>query len=276
MRVFSIFLYLLVFVSISSLALFSHHAMEYIEMDSYTTAREREFVFHWHYDYIVDKKNDPQSDHYEITPGLSYGIIDRLMFDVHCHFAKFGASHLDEDYCDDHPDSPFLTDGPSPFIEAAAASFQYRVTEHNQIPIDLAIGVFGEIPTKRAKNLLGSERVYGGSLILSRGFGLHNNITTNFNYERDGDENIWSWAVGMKLVLSTVDDHAPAIGCEVIGDYEGHIGIMPGIYMNIMQNTIFKAGIFIGVSQYHKKSDVDFQEEREEDLRANVTVMTRW
>ena len=256
---------------------FSHHAMEFIEMESYSTARSGEFVFHCHYDYMVDDKNETQADHYEITPGLSYGIFDRLMIDIHTHFAKFGQSHLDNDNPTDlaeyQAQSP---DGPPPFIEAAAVALQFRVTEHDQLPIDIAVSPFFELPAGRAKNLLNSEDVIGGFLIISRNFGLHNNITANFSYERDGDENVYGWAAGAKFVLSTIDEHAPAIGIEVIGDYDGHFGIMPGIYANILQNTVFKAGIFIGLSQYRRKADQDFQEEKEEDLRANVTIMTRW
>ena len=256
---------------------FPHHAMEYIETESYSTARAGEFVFHWHYDYFVDDKHDPQSDHYEVTPGLSYGIFDRLMIDVHGHFAKFGASHIDNSnpivlagYEDQYPD------GPSPFIEAGAVAVQYRITEHNEFPIDLAISPFFELPTSRAESLLNSEKVYGGTIIISRNFGLHNNLTANFGYERDGDEDVYNWAIGAKFVLSTMDEHAPAFGVEVLGDYEGHVGIMPGIYANILQNTVFKAGIFIGLSQYRRKADHDFQKDKEEDIRANITVMTKW
>jgi hypothetical protein len=257
--------------------LYSHHAMEYIEMDSYSTAKSGEFVYHLHYDYMVDNKLDPQSDHYEITPGLSMGITNNLMFDIHCHFAKFGSSHLDNDDESKQAENMALyPDGPSPFIEAGALSLQYRIGESNQLPVDIAVSAFGEMPTKRAENLLNSEEVFGGSLILGKDFGLHNNITINLNYERDGDENIYAWALGTKFVLSKVDENAPAFGIEVLGDFEGHIGIMSGLYASIMQDTIFKTGIFIGLSQYIKKDDAGFQEEKEEDIRFNFTLMKRW
>ena len=57
----------------------AHHAMEYIEMESYTTAKRGEYVFHLHYDYMVDDEDDADLDHWELTPGLSYGLLDRLM-----------------------------------------------------------------------------------------------------------------------------------------------------------------------------------------------------
>ncbi len=265
--------FLMFFMNIS----FAHHAMEYIEIESYSTAKKGEFVFHWHYDYMVDNKNDPQGDHYEITPGLSYGIMDKLMVDIHGHFAKFGNSHLDNDdsvklakYQTEYPD------GPSPFIEAGAIALQYCVTDAGQLPVNIAISPFFEFPTNRAKELLNSQMVFGGSVIIGKNYGLHNNLTVNLSYERDGDEDVYGWGIGSKFVLSTVDEHAPAFGIEILGDYEGHIGILPGIYAGILQNTVLKAGIFIGLSQYMKKDDTGFQEEKEEDLRANVTVMTAW
>jgi hypothetical protein len=257
----------------------AHHAMEYIEMDSYSTAKASEFVFHLHYDYMVDDKNDPYADHWELTPGISYGIMDRLMFDFHCHFAKFGKSNLGEDYVEEHPSDPIVDSeaGMSPFIEALAFTLQFRVTDENQLPVDIAIAPFYEIPTKRAEEYLGSEPVYGGALILGRNFGMHNNITANFMYEREGSENSWGWALGTKFTLSLVDEHAPAFGVEIIGDFDGHLGIMPGLYVSINQNTVLKSGVFIGMSQYrNKEDDPDFMEDKEEDLRANITIMTRW
>ncbi len=276
-KVINTILCIIAYFALCAGSAFAHHAMEYIEMESYSTAKKGEFVFHWHYDYMVDDKNGPQADHYEITPGLSYGILNRLMIDIHGHFAKFGQSHLDNDdpaklaeYQNKYPN------GPSPFIEAGAIALQYRVTDMDQAPVNIAVSPFFELPTNRAKDLLNSQMVFGGSVIIEKNFGLHNNITANFSYERDGDEDVYGWALGTKFTLSTMDEHAPAFGLELFGDYEGRLGIMPGIYASVLQNTIFKAGIFIGLSQHMKKDDSDFQEEREEDLRTNVTIMTKW
>lgn len=257
----------------------AHHAMEFIEMESYSTTKAHEFVFHWHFDYMTDDRNDVQADHWEMTPGLSYGLLDRLMIDAHCHYAKFGNTHIDEEYAQNNPEDPVIKSGAGmpAFVEAAAFALQFRVTDYGQLPIDIAVSPFYEIPTNRAKKYLGSEQVYGGSLILGRNFGLHNNITANFSWEREGDENSWGWGLGIKFTLSMLDEHAPAFGVEVLGDYKGHTGIMPGIYAGINQNTVFKAGIFIGLSQYSgKKNDEDFMEDREEDFRTNITIMTRW
>ena len=106
----------------------AHHALEYIEMDSYSTAPKGWSVFHLHYDYFVDDEDNPRLDHWEITPGFSYGITDRLMIDFHTHFAKFGADHIVEDRM-----AEFEPDGPSPFLEAFAFAAQYRLTEDNLI-----------------------------------------------------------------------------------------------------------------------------------------------
>ncbi len=72
----------------------AHHAMEFIELESYNTAPQGAFVFHLHYDYLVDDRDQPKLDHWELTPGLSYGITNRLMVDIHSHFAKFGNDHV--------------------------------------------------------------------------------------------------------------------------------------------------------------------------------------
>ncbi len=71
---------ILLFLFFLKSPLLSHHAMEFIELESYNTASKGEVVFHLHFDYMVDDKNNPDLDHWEYTPGFSYGITNRLMF----------------------------------------------------------------------------------------------------------------------------------------------------------------------------------------------------
>ncbi|MCP4134403.1 MAG: hypothetical protein GY754_25750 [bacterium] len=241
-----------------SMPLHAHHAMEYIKMESYSTAKKGEFVAHLHYDYKVDNNKDPSLDHWEITPGISYGIIDRLMFDIHTHFAKFNQGHVAASEQAAYPD------GPSPFMEAIASSLQFRITDEGQLPVDIAAAATFELPLSRAKDLLGAEMVYGGAIIFGWSYGLHNNITANFTYEGEGGEHSFGWALGFKFVLSLDDEHAPACGIEILGDFKGALGIMPGLYIGITPNTTFKTGIGIGLHDY------------DDDLRAHVSLQRRW
>lgn len=241
----------------------AHHAMEYIEMESYSTAKHGEKVFHLHYDYMVDDSDDPTLDHWEFTPGLSYGITDRLMADIHTHFASFESGQVVEER-----QAEFEPNGPSPFMEAVAVGLQYRLTQGWPVNVGLA-GVW-EIPFGRAEELLGSEdHVYVGTLILSREFGEHGNVCANFHYEIEGDEDEWSWALGVKNPLSA-DPHGIAAGGELMGDFEGtRWSVLPGVYAPISETITLKTGIEIG------------QEKNEEDhwadtLRANVTMMYRF
>ena len=180
----------------ASLPAAGHHAMEYIEMESCGIGRGGEFVFHLHYDYMVDNACNPREDHWELTPGLSYGIIDRLMLDVHTHFAKFGPDLvLEEKRADYEPQ------GPSPMLEAMAVSLQYSLSDAWLLDIALAGAV--EVPFSDAERLLGSEDlVYQGVLILGRGFEDHSNVTVNVIYEKEGSENALSWARGVKRPIS--------------------------------------------------------------------------
>ncbi len=239
----------------------AHHAMEYIEMESYTTARRGESVLHLHYDYMVDDNDNPNLDHWEFTPGISYGILDSLMLDVHAHFAGFGLDHIV-----DEERNRFEPDGPSPFMEAAAASLQYRVVENRLLDIAL-VGTL-EVPFSRADELLGSEdNVYAGMLILGKDFGEHSNVTLNFAYEQEGDENDTTWALGMKTPISA-DPHGIAAGVELMGSFEDTVdnwSVLPGVYMPIGdENIILKSGLEFG------KSD------GANAMRANVTMMYRF
>lgn len=234
---------------------FAHHAMEYIELDSYSTARKGEFVFHLHYDYYVDDKNDPTQDHWEFTPGLSYGITDRLMADFHTHFAKFGVGHVVEE-----KKAEFEPFGPSPFMEAGAFCLQYRITEGWFI--NFAALLTYEFPYQRSKELLDGKEVYEGTLILSKDFGIHSNITLNLTYGRDGDEEVKSWGLGIKTPVSE-DPHGIAAGVEIIGNFDGNYSILPGVYAPLgVDNITFKTGLEFG-----KNLD---------SIRSNVTLMYRF
>jgi hypothetical protein len=242
-----------------------HHAMEYIEMESYSTARQGEFVFHLHYDYMVDNADNPGEDHWELTPGLSYGIADRLMVDVHTHFAKFGPDLVVEDVI--AADSLGKYDsGTSPMLEAIATSLQYRVTE--DWFLDIAVVGTVEVPFSKAEDLLGSDDlVYEGLLIAGLDFGEHSNITLNVAYEREGDDDAASWAVGAKMPISD-DPHGIAAGVEVMGQAEevgDNWSVLPGAYMPLgAPNVILKTGLEFGKGN------------GQDTRRANVTLIYRF
>ena len=240
---------------------YAHHAMEYIEMESYTTARHGEVVYHLHYDYMVDDADNPGLDHWELTPGFSYGIMDRLMFDIHTHFAKFGTDHVVP-----ARQADFGATGPSPFMEAVASSLQYRVTEG--LPVNVAVSATIERPFGRSEDVLGSEdNVYAGLLILGKDFEGHRNVTANLGYEKEGDEDGLSWGLGAKTPISP-ESHSIAAGIELMGSFEDagdNWSVMPGVYMPLgAQNITLKTGLELG------KSD------GADAMRANLTLMYRF
>ena len=239
----------------------AHHAMEYIEMESYTTARKGEVVYHLHYDHMVDDEDNPGLDHWELTPGFSYGIVDRLMFDIHTHFAKFGIDHVVA-----AKQADFGAAGPSPFMEAVASSLQYRATEG--MVVDVAVSGTLEVPFGRSEELLGSEdNVYAGLLILGKDFEGHRNVTANLGYEKEGAEDGFSWGLGAKTPLSQ-ETHSIAAGIELMGSFEDagdNWSILPGVYMPLgAQNITLKTGLEFG------KSD------GADAMRANLTLMYRF
>ncbi len=233
-KLFSIFSFILI-----STTLFSHHAMEYIEIESYNTPFKGEFVFHLHFDYMVENSMNPNLDHWEFTPGISFGITDRLMFDAHTHFAKFGKDHLIDSVSDN-----FGILGPSPFMEAAAFSLQYRLTKG--FPVNIAVAGLFEIPFSRSIELLDGKNVIEGILIINYEFAEHSNITANFKFGLDGDEKFSEWALGVRTPLSA-NPIGIAGGIEVMGDFSGDISVLAGIYFPLgSENIIFKTGLQFG------------------------------
>lgn len=220
----------------------AHHAMEFIETESYSTIPKGGLLFYLHYDYKADDKNDADVDRWEFTPGISYGITDRLMVDIHAHYAKFKNGHIVEERQEE-----FEPDGPPPFVEAASFTLQYRVTEGWWL--DVAVVGSIEVPFSRAKDLLDAEEVYSGALILSHTFPQHANITLNLIYSLEGGDDEWEYALGFKTPL-TRDPHSIAAGIEWVGgfdDFEDAWSVVPGIYMPIgSPDTVLKTGIQLG------------------------------
>lgn len=251
----------LIFASASTVL--AHHAMEYIEMESYSTAKRGEAVFHVHYDYMIDDADNPKADHWEYTPGIACGITDRLMFDVHTHFAKFGEEHIVEEEKDNYEGT-----GASPFLEAAAATLQYRLTE--DLPVDVGLSGTIEVPFSRAGVLLGSnDNVYEAMLILSRDFGTHANIAANLSYEQEGDDGSAGWALGIKTPISA-DPHGIAAGIEILGDFENRAwSILPGMYAPLGDGIVFKTGLEFGQEEGADGKTADTS-------RASVSLMYKF
>lgn len=238
-------------------AAWAHHAMEFIDTESFSTMRRGEYLFHLHYDYMSESKDDPRQDHWEFTPGMAYGISDRLMFDAHVHYAKFENGRIVEDR-----QAEFEPDGPSPFLEAAAFTLQYRVTEGGPVEVGVA-GTF-EVPFDRARDLLDSDEVYEATLILSRSFGRHGNICFNLKAGWEGSEDYQEILLGVKEALSA-HPHGIAGGIEFKADLDHPDetwSVLPGIYFPVSEQTTMKTGIEIG-------KDQDY-------TRANVTLMHRF
>jgi len=230
----------------------AHHAMEFIETESYTTVRRGEFLFHLHYDYYVEDKLDPTLDHWEVTPGLAVGLADRLMFDVHTHFAKFGNGLIEEESRE-----TYAPNGPSPFMEAAALTLQYRLTDG--APADVAVAATYELPFSRAKSLLGSEEAAEGVLILARSFGRHGVIVLNLIAGWEGSEDYQEFALAVKESL-TGDARGTSAGVELLGnfdDFKESLTVLPGIYLPLGPQSILKTGIEIGLdSDYLRYSAI--------------------
>ncbi len=224
------------------MAVSGHHALEFIDTESYTTPRKGESVVYLRYDYMTEDKRDSSLDRWEWTPGYVYGLTDRLMIDVHTHYAFFGAGHLVEEEREKLGDRD-----PSPFFEAVAASLQYRVLEGRLLDVAAAGRV--EVPFRRASSMLDAEEVYEGVLILHREFAHHRQITLNLIYGVEGSDDHYEFALGMKTPISA-DPHGIAAGMEFLGeidDIEDSWSVIPGVYIPISgPDTLLKAGAEIG------------------------------
>lgn len=223
----------------------AHHAMEYIELESYQTNRRGESLIYLQYDYMVPDGDEPGLDRWEITPGWAYGLTDKLMFDIHTHFARFRNEHIVE-----AEQERFEPHGPSPFFEAVSASLLYRFTAAG--PYHVAVSTDVEVPLPDARDLLGDDDlIYSGTLILGWEFASHANVVLNVGMETDGSDHEGFWGIGAKTPLAA-DPHGVAGGIEILGDFDGdEWKVIPGVYLPLGNEIQWKTGFSFG----QEKSD---------------------
>ncbi len=232
--------------------LFAHHAMEFIDLDGYNTALRGQGIFHLHFDYFVSDPDTATKVHWEVTPGLSYGITDRLLADFHTHLSYFGP--------------PLLKDGQArpPFFEAWTISAQMRFGEEGQYPLDPALVVSFESPYPKARDLLGSTSVMEATLVLSKSFGAHRTVVLNLTAEKEGDNTpAFSWGFGAKTPLG-VDPHGPGAGLEFKGTRLDDISALLGFYLPVNATMVFKTGFGFGTPK------------AEDRLRFHMSLFTSW
>lgn len=222
----------------------AHHALEFIVLDSYSTAPGGSGIFHLSYDYFVHRYRDNDAYNYEITPGISYGITSRLMFDIHTHISKFGGVNS------------------APFIEAVAVNLQARITKKWDLPFDLGASLTYEYPTPISRDLIEGTDPVTFTLIISRDFGAHSNVVANFSYAREvslGSEQEFTYGLAIKSPLSP-DPHGAAGGIEFIGDFSNnpYLIILPGVYLPVIEGFVFKTGVGFSVNDRADKLSVHF------------------
>lgn len=228
-------------------SVFGHHALEYIELESYTQPAQGQGLFHLHYDYFVPDEEVNRLDHWEFTPGLAIGLTNWLMFDVHAHFAGFGWGHITPEHQAEF--DPAL--GMPPFFEAAAATLQVQLTKPGQFPIGIGAAFTYETPFNRSREYLDGGEVYQGTLIFFYEFSEHRNICANFYYGSDGGESFGEWGIGAKSPLSP-DPNGIAAGVEVLGDFEGGLSVLPGVYFPLTPQTLIKTGFQFGNEKWEQ------------------------
>ncbi len=216
----------------------AHHALEFIDVESYSVAPHLGFIFYTRYDYRVDDKNDPSLDHWEITPGISCGLFNFLMLDAHTHLARFGPGHV--------------VDGTElpPFFEAFSVSALAQITRPRQFFLDLAFYLSYENPFERSRNYLDGKYGIEGMLVAEHTFANHAKITVNAGYSHEFDgETDYPYAIGIKTPL-TEDEHGISAGLEIFGSFKStEIETLAGVYMPFLESILMKVGLGISFEE---------------------------
>lgn len=231
----------------------AHHALEYIDTTSYTLAQKGQGIAYLIYDHTTQDPNDPGSNKWEFTPGISYGVTDWFMFDAHMHYAQFGFNELDPDYVaslDPEVQDRMRNEGSAPMLEAAALNFQFALPKFTDL-FNVGFATTIEIPFNQAKKVLGAEGLgYEFELILQRELWEHAMITANILSaleEEDGslEDAGQAWRLAFRMPISP-NSEGIAAGIEFEGSFqESAWTVMPGIYAPITSSAIAKMGFQI-------------------------------
>lgn len=222
---------------------FSHHAKEWIIMESYDTTHEGEAVSLNNFDYFKPDTDHPSEDHWEFTPSLLYGITDHLMLDLHVHLSD--KPHVD------------------PFIEAGTVGLQYRLLERGDLPIDLGFLMSYEYPTSRGQDVMDTKDKLTLTTVMSRKINRWVDITGNLSYEQEldlGNASEASWKLGAKGPAIFPWRRWMETGLEFQGNFDlgtdPKIEAVPGVYMHLKGENVLKLGIGAGLTK--EADDITF------------------
>jgi hypothetical protein len=223
---------------------FSHHAKEWLIIESYDTTHEGEAVSLNSFDYFKPDTGHPSEDHWEFTPTLLYGITDHLMLDLHVH----------------------LTDKPGvdPFVEAGTVGLQYRLLERRELPIDLGFSMSYEYPTSRGQDVLDGTDLLTLTTIMSKKINRWVDVTGNLSYEQEldlGNASEANWKLGAKGPVIFPLRRWLTGGLEFQGNFnfgtDPEIEAVPGVHMHLKRETVLKLGIGAGLTE--EADDVSFR-----------------
>jgi hypothetical protein len=215
---------------------FSHHAREWLIIESYETTHEGEVMSLNSFDYFKPDTARPSEDHWEFTPTFLYGITDHLMLDLHVHLSD--------------------VEGVAPFIEAGAVGLVYRLLERGELPIDLGFSASYEYPTPRSQDVLEGTDLLTLTTIMSKKVNRWMDITGNLSYEREldlGEASEVNWKLGVKGPVVFPWRRWLTAGLEFQGNFDfdtdPRVEATPGVYMHFEGENVLKVGIGAGLTE---------------------------
>jgi hypothetical protein len=218
--------------------------------------------------YTTRDQGNEKYDSWELRPGLGYAFTEWAYIQMECVLGKYGQKYLNSSKKEKYPS------GTSMMLDSVIFDVIFGVANSDKVPVGLGIDFFYRCPTERSADMIGREHSGGFALIISESYGAGHNSSINLSYERNGDKDIFQWAVGSAFQVAKSGMAAFKIGLEFIGDYTGHSAMIPGVYAIIDKSFSVKTGVFIGLSQYTEDHDHDGN--KEDDLSFDFAIVKKW
>ncbi len=218
--------------------------------------------------YGARDQGSDRSDYWEMRPGLGYAFTDWLYLGMDCALGGYGPAFLTSSKRASYPA------GTSLLLESVGFDVIFAMTDSGKVPVELGIVFFYRCPTDRAVDMIGRDHRGGFTLVLSEGYGKGHNSTLNLSYWRDGRKDHFQWAAASAFQIAQSGAAAFKIGIELVGDYTGHVTMIPGANAVIAQSFAVKTGVSIGLSQYTREHRNDGN--KEDDLALHLAVVKKW
>jgi len=205
-----------------------------VTVASFDQAPKRSFVITNTFDYKFVDRHDSSKNEWRYTPGIEYGLTDRLLLSL--------AGRLKDIH------------GTRPYIDFGRVGLKTQLTPRKKFPVDIGFQMTYELPTDRSRKATGASDELVETLILSRNFDWRDlTLAANFiakQFPAYGGEAEWEYQFNIRGHVVPRWTWIET-GLELTGDFDREkpdLQLIPSFYIFLPRETTLIAGLAVGLT----------------------------